>query len=105
MGGKITVGLACMWALGHILLWAMASGWIHLSEGVLATLACIQMALAFPLGFLGTGLASMDHGMTSSEGIRYLLLMVPNLFLQGYLLAGIWQFYRRFTAPLRRDFT
>lgn len=88
-----------------LLVWAMASRWISPSDGILAVLYCIHLALAFPLGFIGTGLTSMDHAMKSAELFRHLLLMVPNLFLQGYLLAAIWRLFRRLSGPLRRDFT
>ena len=105
MGGKITLGLACLWVATNSLVLAMASGWIALSHGTLGVLWCIDIVLAFPLGFLSTGLDSMDRSMSSAELLRYCLLMVPNLFLQGYLLAGMWGLFRRLTGPLRRDFT
>lgn len=87
----------------HLLV--LASGWIAFSDGFLALLVCFHFILAFPLGFVGTGLGIMDHIPTFGEVVRYFVLTVPNLFLQGYFLAGIWQLLRRFTGPLRRDFT
>jgi hypothetical protein len=105
LGGKITLCLASLWAVVHLIALAMPSTWIASAYGFLVVLECLHFILAFPLGFIGTGLDSMGHVPTSAEVARYFVLMVPNLFLQGYFLAGIWQLFRRVTGPLRRDFT
>ena len=49
--------------------------------------------LSFPVGWL-SGIFSAGHGRSSSHAISYLLLMIPNAFLLGYSIAGVFHLFR-----------
>jgi hypothetical protein len=50
--------------------------------------------LSFPLGWL-TGMFSGGHGGPPSQFYLYLLLLIPNAFILGYSIAGVFYALRR----------
>jgi hypothetical protein len=79
-------------------LWGVSAGIVFLFEPwrnqtVVSCLGLVALCLSFPLGWLGFSFPTA-HG-EGGVGIRYFLLLIPNFFLLGYSMAGLWRRLRR----------
>ena len=84
LGGRISIGLALLWAAA----WS-----VFMIDGL--PVPCAELCrlslltLSFPLALLKFNSMGL---YTLSDFLFYCALLVPNLFLLGYSLAGIWRF-------------
>ncbi|BCX47532.1 hypothetical protein HAHE_14400 [Haloferula helveola] len=96
LGGRLSIGLALIWAAA----WS-----VFLVDGL--PVPCAELCrlalltLSFPVALLkfnSMGLYSL------SDFLFYCALLVPNIFLLGYGLAGIWRFLLWFNGgPIAGD--
>lgn len=94
LGGRLSIALALAWAIGWGLTLPEESP-IPIHEA--ATLAVMVLSFPFALAFLWP-MKTGAPGLT--DVILYFSVLVPNLFLLGYSLAGIWRFLTWLNGPL-----
>ena len=96
LGGKISIALAlicsCLWVT--LLLVPDNASKVQQFGGV------ALYYLSFPIGWLSS-MFSGGHEVRPSQLIIYLVLLIPNCFLLGYSLAGVFHLFRRVCRPSR----
>jgi len=95
LGGKLSISLAALFAGLWAMLLLAGPGAYHVQ--VYGGNAIYL--LSFPLGWLG-GMFAGGHGGSLSQVVVYLLLMIPNSFLLGYSIAGVFHVFR-YVCPSR----
>jgi|SRR5882672_3331082 len=87
LGGKLSIAIVVVCAVSWLL--ALVDDYhVQVYSGYAI------YALSFPLGWL-SGMFSGGHGGPPSQLYLYLLLLIPNAFVLGYSIAGVFHVLRR----------
>lgn len=96
LGGKISIALALIYGclLATLLLVPDDAGNVQRFGGM------ALFYLSFPIAWLSS-MFSGGHEARPSRLIIYLVLLIPNCFLLGYSIAGVFHLFRRVCRPSR----
>lgn len=96
LGGKLSIIVAVIWALSTAS--AMYAPYKeHLL--ILSSASCfVSVVLSMPIAYFSGAL--WGSFPSTKQWIFYLFLMIPNCFILGYALAGLWNIFR--PSSLRR---
>jgi hypothetical protein len=95
LGGWLSITTALIWAGTFLLPLTGIAALYGVSW-------CLMVGLSFPLGLL-SGALSTSGPMSTPTAIAYALLMIPNCFIVGYTLSGLWRLAKLLINPSSTD--